>query len=106
MKFKEGPLTAILSTIGRKTGKKHSVELLAVFYNNRFYFSRRNPNSDWLKNAVANALVKVDVNETTLPGHAFLVKDEELARRISHMKYSDDRAEDSRIVLEVIPDEL
>ena len=83
MKFKEGPLTAVLSTIGRKTGKEHSVELRAVFYNNRFYFSRRNPNSDWLKNAIANTLVKVMVNGTIFSGHASLVKDEELAKKIS-----------------------
>ncbi len=105
MKLKEGPLVAILSTTGRKTGKEHSVELRAVFYNNRFYFSRRNSNSDWLKNAVANTLVKVMVNNITFSGNASLVKDEELAKKISHMKYPDKRAEDSRIVLEVILDE-
>lgn len=105
MKFKEGPLVAVLSTTGRKTGKEHSVELRAVFYNNGFYFSRRNPNSDWLKNAIANTLVKVTANDTIFSGHASLVKDEELTKKISHMKYSDGRAEDSRIVLKVILDE-
>jgi deazaflavin-dependent oxidoreductase (nitroreductase family) len=103
MEFKEGPLTSILATTGRKTGKEHIVELRAVFHDGKFYFSRRNPNSDWLKNAIATPLVKITVKETTFLGHASLVTDEELTKKISRMKYSDRRAEDSRIMLEVIP---
>lgn len=103
MEFKEGPLKAVLSTKGRKTGREHSVELRAVFYDGRFYFSRRNPNSDWLKNAIVNPQVSVTVNDSTFPGHASLVKDEELAKKISCIKYADRRSEESRIVLEVIP---
>ncbi|MGB9003733.1 MAG: nitroreductase/quinone reductase family protein [Nitrosotalea sp.] len=103
MKFDEGPLTCMLATTGRKTGKKHVVELRAVFHDGKFYFSRRNPDSDWLKNAIATPLVKITVSDTTFPGYASLVKDEELTKKISRMKYSDRRAEDSRIVLEVIP---
>jgi hypothetical protein len=103
MKFKEGPLASILVTTGRKTGKEHAVELRAVFYDGKFYFSRRNPDSDWLKNAIVTPLVKITVNDTTFLGYASLVKDEELTKKISRMKYADMRAEDSRIMLEVIP---
>jgi len=103
MKFNKGPLTCILATTGRKTGKEHVVELRAVFHDNRFYFSRRNPDSDWLKNAIAIPLVKITVNDTTFSGHASLVRDKELTKKISRMKYADRRADDSRIVLEVIP---
>jgi len=103
MEFKEGPLASILATTGRKTGKEHIVELRAVFHDGKFYFSRRNPNSDWLKNAIATPLVKITVNDATFSGHASLVKDEELTKKISRMKYSDSRSEDSRIALEVIP---
>ncbi|MFZ1077993.1 MAG: nitroreductase/quinone reductase family protein [Nitrosotalea sp.] len=103
MKFKEGPFTCILATTGRKTGKEHAVELRAVFHDGKFYFSRRNPDSDWLKNAIVTPLVKITINDTTFPGYASLVKDEELTKKISRMKYADRRAEDSRIVLEVIP---
>ena len=46
--------------MGRKTGKEHSVWAKAVTYNDMIYFSRRNPNSDWLKNAIANPEVKVE----------------------------------------------
>lgn len=101
MKLKEGTFYAILVTTGRKSGKEHAVELKAVFHNDKFYFSRRNPNSDWLKNAMINPLVKVEFDGETFLGTASLVSDEELARKISQMKYSDNRAEESRIVLEV-----
>ena len=101
MKLKEGTFYAILVTTGRKSGKEHAVELKAVFHNDKFYFSRRNPNSDWLKNAMINPLVKVKFDDKTFLGTALLVNDEELTRKISQMKYSDNRAEESRIVLEV-----
>ena len=101
MKFKEGTFYAILSTTGRKSGKEHAVELKAVLHNGKFYFSRRNPNSDWLKNAIVNPSVKVKFGDEVFPGKATLIHDEILTRKISQMKYSDKRAEESRIVLEV-----
>jgi len=99
--FKEGAFNAILSTTGRKSGKEHAVELKAVFYEGKFYFSRRNPNSDWLKNAMTNPSVKVKLGDKVLTGNALLVSNEDLARKISEMKYPDKRSEESRIVLEV-----
>ncbi|MDE1830152.1 MAG: nitroreductase family deazaflavin-dependent oxidoreductase [Thaumarchaeota archaeon] len=101
MELKEGALKAVLSTKGRKTGNDHSVELKAVFYDGKFYFSRRTPDSDWLKNAIVNPKVSVKVNDSSFLGDASLVKDEELAKKISRLKYADKRSEDSRIVLEV-----
>ncbi len=101
MRFTKGSFYAVLVTTGRKSGKEHSVELKAVFYNNKFYFSRRNPNSDWLKNAIANSSVKVGYDNELFAGKASVVTDEDLATKISHLKYSDKRAEEPRIVLEV-----
>ena len=93
---------ALLTTMGRKTGKEHSVWAKAVTYNNMIYFSRRNSNSDWLKNAIANPLVKVEFNGEKFSGSAKLVDDDNLARKISSLKYTDKaRQEESRIVLEV-----
>ena len=77
---------AILTTMGRKTGKEHSVWAKAVTYNDMIYFSRRNSNSDWLKNAIANPMVKVEFD----------------GKKISSLKYTDkSRQEEPRIVLEV-----
>ena len=93
---------ALLTTMGRKTGKEHSVWAKAVTYNNMIYFSRRNSNSDWLKNAIANPLVKVEFNGEKFLGSAKLVDDDNLARKISSLKYTNKaRQKESRIVLEV-----
>jgi len=92
---------ATLITNGRKTWKEHAVELKAVFYDNKFYFSRRNSQSDWLKNSLVNPQVRIQYNDTIFSGIASLVTDENLAKKISQLKYSDKRSEDSRVVLEV-----
>ena len=102
MKAEDGDVfKAILITKGRKTGKPHAVELRAVFYNNMMYFSRRNSQSDWLKNAITNPEVKVEYDGKTFSGIASLVTDKSLAQKISQLKYVDKRSEESRIVLQV-----
>ncbi len=103
MEIREGTFKAVLVTTGRKSGKEHPVEIRAVFHKGKFYFSRRNPDSDWLKNALCNPNVKIEYQGNTILGTASLVNDEELCKKISQMKYSDKRSEESRIVLEVIP---
>ncbi len=90
-------------TTGRKSGKEHSVEIRAVFYNGKFYFSRRNPNSDWLKNALYNPDVKIQYQGKSVVGTASLVNDQELCKKISQMKYADKRSEETRTVLQVTP---
>ena len=92
---------AILITKGRKTGKSHAVELIAVYHNKMVCFSRRNPNSDWLRNAITTQDVTVEYGNESHVGKASLVMDEDLARKISHLKYSDKRSEESRIVIQV-----
>lgn len=93
---------AILVTTGRKTGKSHAVELRAVSYNDMVYFSRRNDNSDWLKNALANSSVQVEFDGKSRQGIASLVTDESLAKKISELKYpGQERAQEIRIVLQV-----
>ena len=93
---------AFLETKGRKTGKIHKVELLVVQYDNKFYFSRRNPNGDWLKNAIENPDVTVSFDGQSFAGNANLVTDTSLNKKICHLKYEDEkRASEERIVLEV-----
>ena len=96
---------AILETKGRKTEKTHQVELLVVRYNEKLYFSRRNANSDWLKNAIKNPDVRVEINGQNFVGKASLVENDSLCKKISQLKYEDEkRANEHRIVLEVTPD--
>lgn len=98
---------AVLGTIGRKTSAIHKVMLLAVMYDKKIYFSRHRPDSDWFKNVLANPKVTVQYNTRTYHGTARLVKDEEVARTISRLKYpGEDRADEKRVVIEVTPDGL
>ncbi|MBM2852540.1 MAG: hypothetical protein HW420_1087 [Candidatus Nitrosotenuis sp.] len=94
---------AALTTHGRKTGAEHTVLLRAVSYHDRIYFSRRNLESDWLKNALANHTVRVDFDNTIHNGIASLVSDKSLAKKISELKYpGEQRSQEVRVVLQVI----
>jgi hypothetical protein len=103
VEIQEGTFKTVLVTTGRRSGKEHTVEIRAVYHHGKFYFSRRNPDSDWLKNALANPSVKIEYHGETILGTASLVNDQQLCKKISQMKYSDKRSEESRIVLEVSP---
>ena len=97
MRFK-----AILETKGRDTGNAHKVWLLAVKHEGKLYFSRRNTNSDWLKNAQKNPDVKIEFDGQSFVGKASLVNDDFLCKKISQLKYDDEnRANEPRVVLEV-----
>jgi len=102
MVIEESLFRAILSTEGRKTGKKHSVMLRAVKYNDKIYFSRHRPDGDWFKNAMANPDVIIEYKDTTYKGKAKLVEDEEIEQKISQLKYPrEKRAEEKRVALEI-----
>jgi hypothetical protein len=102
MEIKEDVFRAILSTKGRKTGRRHSVMLRAVKYNNKIYFSRHRPDGDWFKNAMANPDVIIEYNNSTYTGKASLVKDEKLEQKISQLKYpGEKRADEKRVALEI-----
>lgn len=102
MEIKEDVFRAILSTKGRKTGRRHSVMLRAVKYNNKIYFSRHRPDGDWFKNAMANPDVIIEYNNSTYTGKASVVKDEKLEQKISQLKYpGEKRADEKRVALEI-----
>ena len=92
-----------LTTIGRVSGKRHTVKLRLVFHEGKFYASRRNTNGDWFKNIVSNPSVLLEVDGDKIEGHAELVKDEKLSKKIAELKYSDERREENRVVIKLIP---
>lgn len=93
---------AELITKGRKTGREHTVWLLAVMYEDKVYFSRHKPDGDWFKNATKNPEVKVRFDNSDFLGKAKIVDDEDLAKKISELKYpGEKRAKEKRVVLEV-----
>ncbi|QLH08489.1 hypothetical protein DSQ19_02430 [Candidatus Nitrosotenuis sp. DW1] len=100
---KNQALRATLTTYGRKTGAEHTVQLRAVSHNGMIYFSRRNSESDWLKNALANPKVRVGFDDKMYGGTASLVSDKSLAKKISELKYpGEQRAQEVRVVLQVM----
>ena len=102
MSISENLFRPILITKGRKTGRKHSVMLRAVKYNDKIYFSRHRPDGDWFKNAIKNPEVQIEYNENTYSGIAKLVTDEDLNTKISELKYpGEERAKEKRVTIEV-----
>ena len=102
MAIEENVFRAILSTKGRKTGRRHSVMLRAVRYNEKIYFSRHKPDGDWFKNVMANPDVIIEYNNSIFTGKANLVKDERLEQKISQLKYPDEkRADEKRVAREI-----
>ena len=102
MEIKEELFRPILITKGRKTGKEHSVMLRAVNHNGKIYFSRHKPDGDWFKNALKNSEVKIEYNNFVFSGKAKLVTDEELSKKISHLKYPGEKREkEKRVTIEV-----
>jgi hypothetical protein len=93
---------AQLVTKGRKSGNEHKVWLLAVMYDDKIYFSRHRPDGDWFKNAIKNPEVKVLYDNSSFLGNAKMVIDEELSKKISKLKYPEEkRALEKRVVLEI-----
>ncbi len=105
MEIKEKLFCPILTTKGRKTGKRHSVMLRAVNYDGKIYFSRHRPDGDWFKNVVTNPEVKIKHNDLVLSGKAKVVTDDELSKKISELKYpGEERAKEKRVTVEVTLD--
>ena len=95
---------AKLITKGRISGKKHAVWLRGVMHEDKIYFSRHRPDSDWFKNALTNPEVFIQYDNLVISGKATLVTDEKLAKKISELKYpGEERAKEFRVNLQVEP---
>ena len=76
--------------------------LRGVKYNERIYFSRHRPDSDWFKNAISNSEVEVRVDNEKYFGLAKMVEDEGLNQKISELKYpGEERAKEKRVTIEI-----
>jgi hypothetical protein len=93
---------ASLITKGRITQQFHAVTLRGVKHNEKIYFSRHKPDSDWFKNAIANSQVEIKYNDSSYSGIAKVVTDESLNQKISQLKYpGEKRAEEKRVAIEI-----
>lgn len=76
--------------------------LRGVKYNEKIYFSRHRPDSDWFQNAIVNPTVKVIYDNSTFLGSAKIVSDDILNQKISHLKYpGEKRAKEKRVAIEI-----
>ena len=92
-----------LTTVGRVSGRPHRVTLRLVYYRGGFYASRRDAASDWCRNLIKNPSVSLQVQACEFAATASLLNDDELARKISSLKYQDERAGRRRVIVEIIP---
>ena len=90
-----------LTTIGRVTGRSHTVPLRLVCHQGKVYASRSNARSDWWRNALRHPEVGVEIQGRQYAGTARLVNDDALSQRISLLKYGDQRGLKKRTVIEI-----
>ena len=101
-----------LTTIGRRTGKSHTIEIWFALHEQTLYMlSGGRDKSDWVKNTLHTPTVQMKINSTILSGTARLVtgtEEDTLARKIVFEKYSprssDDLVDWSRTSLPIAVD--
>jgi deazaflavin-dependent oxidoreductase (nitroreductase family) len=70
--FKKEKL-AYLTTIGRKTGRSHTVELWFAFADGKIYLSHEGAATDWMKNITSNSRVSIKVGSVHLDAEAAIL---------------------------------
>jgi deazaflavin-dependent oxidoreductase (nitroreductase family) len=90
MTFQDGSsLVADLTTVGRKTGARRTVELRFIYYQGCFYASSsRVEGKHWCQNMLKNPAVEISVKGQRFAGMASQVTDETLRRRILSLRDS------------------
>ena len=91
-----------LTTIGRKTGQKRTVELRLVYNRGHFYAtSSQVETKHWCRNMINNPAVELSVAGLELRCIAHQVTDEKLRRRILTLRDSPGLLD--RVVFEITP---
>ena len=85
------------------SGRPHRVALRLVYYEGKFYASRRDAASDWCRNLIKTPRVTVELGGEEFPATASLVDDDVLVAKISSLKYRDERALRRRVVVKMVP---
>jgi deazaflavin-dependent oxidoreductase (nitroreductase family) len=103
MTFQDGSsLVADLTTIGRKTGARRTVELRFIYYQGCFYASSsRVEGKHWCQNMLKNPAVEISVKGQRFAGTASQVTDETLRRRILSLRDSPPLMD--RVVFQIKP---
>jgi deazaflavin-dependent oxidoreductase (nitroreductase family) len=103
MIFQDGSsLVADLTTVGRKTGARRTVELRVIYYLGCFYASSSKvQGKHWCQNMLKNPAVEVSVQGQRFACMASQVTDETLRRRILSLRDSPQLMD--RVVFQIKP---
>ena len=103
MKLQDGSsLVADLTTIGRKTGERRTVELRFIFYQGSFYAtSSKVAGKHWCQNMLKNPAVEVNAKGERLCCTTKQVTDEKLRRHILILRDASPLMD--RVVFEITP---
>jgi deazaflavin-dependent oxidoreductase (nitroreductase family) len=105
-----------LTTTGRRTGRPHTIEIWFALTERRLYLlAGGGETSDWVRNLLADPIVKVRLADRELSGRASRVLDpaeDDRARSLVHDKYVTRYSGDLRewrrtalpVVVELLPD--
>jgi deazaflavin-dependent oxidoreductase (nitroreductase family) len=65
---------AFLTTIGRRSGKAHTVQVWFAFADGKIYMSHEGEYTDWMRNITKNGRVRVRIGSSNYEGEARTVK--------------------------------
>lgn len=81
---------AYLTTVGRKTGKKHTVQLWFAFSNGSIFLSHEGDYTDWMKNMTHERRVQLKIGTLSIEANGVIVKEgrsRELGKKALYDKY-------------------
>ena len=81
---------AHLTTVGRRTGKPHTVELWFAFAGGRIFLSHEGEYTDWMKNIIHDKRVRARIGRLNLEAYATILKEiksRELGKTTLYEKY-------------------
>ena len=79
-----------LTTLGRRTGKPHEVELWFAFSDGKLYLSHEGKHTDWMKNVAKNERVSVKIGSLKSDASAKILKEgrsRDIGSRVLYEKY-------------------
>ena len=79
-----------LTTLGRKTGRPHTVELWFAFAGSKIFLSHEGKYTDWMKNIIHGRRVRARVGRLNLEADAIVLKEaklQELGKKSLYEKY-------------------
>ena len=82
---------AYLTTVGRKTGRRHRIEIWFALRGRRIYLlSGGGDSADWVQNIIGNGRVRIQVGSRSVAARGHIVRhsaEDRLARELLDAKY-------------------